>query len=126
MNNEIKRIIIEQEHYRETDYPFTIKPKFSTLGSIVEISPQGPIIGFVFDDSIGNLLGFIETILWQEYNLSHKPVDILSFAKIFFETNIAQGMIYKSERSGIIHNFTMAVSPATNTLKNFEVVYNGI
>ena len=36
---------------------------FSTLGSIVEISPQGPILGFVFDDSIGNLLGFNESIL---------------------------------------------------------------
>ena len=36
LNNEIKRIIIEEE----ANYPFTIKPKFSTLGSILEISTQ--------------------------------------------------------------------------------------
>ena len=44
LNNEIKRIIIDEEHYTEANYPFTIKPNFSTLGSIIEISPQGPII----------------------------------------------------------------------------------
>ena len=44
LNDEIKRIIIDEEHYTEANYPFKIKPKFSTLGSIIEISPQGPII----------------------------------------------------------------------------------
>ena len=66
LDDEIKRIIIDKEHYAEANYPFTIKPNFSTLGSIVEIIPQGPIIGFVFDDSIGTLLGFNQTILWEE------------------------------------------------------------
>ena len=32
LNNEIERIIIEEEHYTEANYPLTIKPKFSTLG----------------------------------------------------------------------------------------------
>ena len=54
-----------------------IKPKFSTSGSIIEISPQGPIISFVFEDSIRSLLGFHETILYKEYNISPSPVDIL-------------------------------------------------
>ena len=58
LNKEIKRIIIDKGHYTETNYPFTIKPNFSTLGSIIEISPQGPIISFLFDDSIRDLLGF--------------------------------------------------------------------
>ena len=109
--NEIKGNIIDKEHYTEANYPFTIKPNFSTLGSIVEILPQGSIIGFVFEDSIGNLLGFNETILWEEYNLSRNPVDILSFDNIFIECNIAKGMIFKGKRSGIIHNFTMDVDP---------------
>ena len=65
------------------------------LGSIVEISPQRPIIRFVFDDNIGNLLGFSETIIWEEYNLSPNPVGILSFVNIFFETDIAQGKIFR-------------------------------
>ena len=85
MNNEIKRILIGKKHYSEDDYPFTIQSNFSTLGSIVQILPQGPIIGFVYDDCIGNLLGFNETILWEEYNLSPNPVDILSFDYIFIE-----------------------------------------
>ena len=52
LNKEIRRNIIDKGHYTEAEYPFTIKPNFSTLGSIIQISPQGPIIGFVFDKSI--------------------------------------------------------------------------
>ena len=84
LNNEIRRINIDKGHYIQANYQFTIKPNFSTLGSIVEISPQGPIFGFVFDDSISNLLGFNETILWEEYKLSHNPVDNISFDNIFY------------------------------------------
>ena len=53
------------------------------------------MFGFVFDDSIDNLLGFNETILWEEYILSPNPVDILSFDNIFLETDIAQGKIFR-------------------------------
>ena len=38
LNNQIKKIIIDEEHYTEANYPFTIKPNFSLLGSIKEIS----------------------------------------------------------------------------------------
>ena len=62
LNNEIKRIIFDEENFIEADYHFQIKPNFSTLGSIITIMPQRPIISFVFDDSIRNLLGFNETI----------------------------------------------------------------
>ena len=55
LNNEIKRIIIDEEHYTEANNAFTIKPSFSTLGSIIEISPQAPILSFMFDDSIKDL-----------------------------------------------------------------------
>ena len=120
LNDEIKRILIDKEYYTEATYPFSIKPNFSTLGSIIEIKPQGPIIGFVFEDSIGKLLGFNETILWEEYNLSHNPVDILSFDNIFIETDIAQGMIFKGKRSGIIHNFTMDVDPGYKYIEKFR------
>ena len=106
MDDEIKRIIIDKGHYTEANFPFKIQPNFSTLGSILEISPQGPIIGFVFDDNIGNLLGFHETILWQEYNLTPNTVGILSFDNFFLECDIAQGLIFKGKRSGITHLFT--------------------
>ena len=120
LNDEIKRIIIDKEHYTEATYPFTIKPNFSTLGSFVEIKAQGPIIGFVFDDSIGSLLGFDETIFFEEYNLSPNSVDILSFDNIFIETDIAQGMIFKGKRTGIIHKFTMDVDPGYKYIENFR------
>ena len=111
LDNETKRTIIVKEHYTEANSPFKIKPNFSTLGSIVEISPQGPLIGFVLDDSIAKLLGFNETILWEAYNFSPNHVDILSFDNIFLETDIAQGMTFKGKRSGINHKFTMHVDP---------------
>ena len=100
MNNVSKRIIIGEEHFTESDYPLQIKP----LGFFIEISPQGPIISFVFDHSNINLLAFHETIVYKEFNLSPKPVDILSFGNIFLECDIAKGMIYKQKRNGINHN----------------------
>ena len=90
LNDDFKRIIIDKGQYTKNAYPLKIKANFITLGSIVEIQSQGPLIGFVSDDSIRILLGFNETILWEEYNLSQNPVDILSFDNIFIHTDIAQ------------------------------------
>ena len=120
INNEFKRIIIQKGYYTETDYPFRITPNVSTLGSIVEILTPGPMISFVFDDSIGTLLGFNEILLWGKYNLSDNQVDILWFDNIFIETDIAQGMIFKGRRTGIIHNLTMDVSPGYKYIEKFR------
>ena len=106
LNNEIKRIIIDEGHLTETDYTFQIKPNFSTLGSLVEVSSQGPTIRYLPNDSIRDLLGFKPKVLQEEYNLSDYPVDTLSFDNFFIETDFAQGMIFKGKRTGIIHNFT--------------------
>ena len=65
LNNEIKRIIIDGGHYTEANYPFTIKPNFSTLGSFLEISTQGPVITFVPDDSIREILGFNKVTIYE-------------------------------------------------------------
>ena len=35
LNDEVKRNIIDEGQYTESDYPFTIKPDFNTLGSII-------------------------------------------------------------------------------------------
>ena len=120
LDKEIKRIIIDEEPYTEANYPFKIKPNFSTLGSNIEISPQGPLIGFMFDDSIRDLLGFNARTLYEEYTLSNHPVDIISFNNIFSETDIAKGMVFKVKRSGIIMNFTMQVSPGYKFINRFE------
>ena len=119
LNIGIRRIIIDKGHYNEDEYPFMIKPNFSTLGSIIEISPQGPIISFVFEDSIRNLLGFHETILNNDYNLSPNHVDILSFDNFFPERDIAEGMIYKQIRSGIIHTWNIAGNPGYKHVESF-------
>ena len=89
------------------------------MGKVIELSPQGPIIRFVYDDSIRNLVGFHQTILYKECNLSPNPVDILSFGKNFLETNIAQGMMFKRKRSGIIRKWTMTVDPGYKYVEKF-------
>ena len=73
----------------------------------------------MFEHSNRNLLGFHETILYKEYNVSSHPVDILSFDKIFLETSVAQGMIFKGIRRGIIHNWTMTVDPVYFYVEKF-------
>ena len=120
LNDEIKRIIITDEHFSEDSYPFIIKPNFSTLGSFVEISNEESAISFKASDSIGSLLGFNKRTIYDEYNLSDNPVDILSFDNIFIETNIAQGMIFEGRRSGIIHDFTMDVDPGYKYIEKFR------
>ena len=52
LNHQTKRVIFDESQYTEANYPFTIKPIFSTLESIVEISTHGPVVTFVPDDSI--------------------------------------------------------------------------
>ena len=119
LNDEVKRIIIDEGHYTEIEYPFHIKPDFNTLDSIIEISPQGSVISFVPNDSIGNLLGFSKTTIYEEYNISPNPVDIISFDNIFIECDIARGMIYRGKQSNIIHNWTMTVNPGYKYVEKF-------
>ena len=120
LNDEIKRIIINDMHFTKDTYPFIIKPNFSTLGSIIEISNEESAISFKASDSIGSLLGFNKRTIYEEYNLSDNPVDILSFDNIFIETDIAQGMIFKGRRTGVIHNFTMDVDPGYKYIEKFR------
>ena len=117
---ELKRIVTGEDHYTEANYPFKIKPNISTLGTIIEISPQRPIISFMFDDSKRDLLGLNARSLYEKYKLSTNPVHIISFSIIFIETDIAKGMIFKGKRSGIIMNFTMSVSPGYIYVCRFE------
>ena len=120
LNDEIKRIIINDEYFTEENYPFKIIPNFSTLGSIVGISNEESAISFKPSDSIGSLLGFNKRTIYEEYNLSDNPVDILPFDNIFIECDIAQGMIFKGKRTGIIHNFTMDVDPGYKYIEKFR------
>ena len=100
LNIEMERNIIEEGHFTDVDYPFTIKPNFSTRGSIIEISRQKTLTSFTPDDSTRDLFGFNPETKYEKDNLSPNPVDILSFDNIFLETDIAQGMIFKGNRSG--------------------------
>ena len=108
MNAEFTRINIEEGYITEEVYPFSIKPIFSTLGSFIEIRPgRGWQISFVQGDTLRDLLGSKPKIIYEEYNLSDYPVDILSFDNLFLEGEITQGMIFKGKRTGIKVNFTM-------------------
>ena len=77
-------------------------------------------------DSIGNLLGFHENTLWQEYNPSPNAVVILSFDSIFLETDNDKGMIFKRRRSGIIHKWTRTVDSKRKTKKKLREVSLGL
>ena len=46
LNNEVKWNIFEKKCFTEHDYPFTNKPDFSILGSIIEIFRQENINKF--------------------------------------------------------------------------------
>ena len=120
LNDERKRIFIDGNHFSEGNYPFKIKPNFTTLGSIVEIVDPEAAISFKPDDSIGSLLGFNKRIIYEEYNLSDNPVDILSFDNISLEGNIAQGMIFRGKRSRIFHTYTMDVDPGYKYIEKFR------
>ena len=106
-------------HFSDENYPFKMRPNFSTLGKITEISNEESAISFRPDDSIGSLLGFNKRTIYEEYNLSDNPVDILSFDNIFIECDIIQGTIFKGKRSGINHNFTMDVDPGYKYIEKF-------
>ena len=117
---EMKRIIIEEGHIKKDFYPFSIKPNFSKIGSIIEITDPNFLIDFTYDNTIRDLLGFNAVILEDEYILSQNPVDILSFDNIFLECDIAQGMIFKGKKSSNIHNFTMDVDPGYKYIEKFR------
>ena len=119
MNKEIKRIIIDEGLFTTSDYPFLVKPSFSTFGCIIEISNEESAISSSPDDSIRELLGFNKTTMYEKNKLSPNPVDIISFDNIFIETNTAQGMIFKQKRTGIINNFTMTVNPGYIYVERF-------
>ena len=119
LNNEIKRFENEEGRFTETNYLFTNTPNFSTFGSILEISRQKFEISFTPDDSIQDLLGFIAGTIYEEYNLSPKPIAIFSFDNFFLECDNAQGIIFKGKTSGIFHNFMMDVDSAYTYIEKF-------
>ena len=56
LDAEIKRICINDGYFRADNYPFKIKPNFSTLGSIIEIDVGiGWKVDFAPNDSIRDL-----------------------------------------------------------------------
>ena len=121
LDDEIKRVIIKDGYFREENYPFVIKPNFSTVGSFIKIKPKliGTPISFFHDGRIRDLIRFDSVVIYEKCNLSQNPVDLLWIDNIFFELDIAQGMALKGKRSGIIHNWTISVNPGYEQLEGF-------
>ena len=119
LNDEIRRNNIDEGHFTEAVDPFTIKPNFSTLSSIIEISKQELLNSFPNADSIRNLEGFDASTIYEENNLARNPVKFLRLDNFFLETDIAQGMIFKSRQSDIIHNWKMTVDPGYRYVEIF-------
>ena len=51
------------------------------------------------DESLRDNVGFDAATLYEKYNLLLIPVYILSFDKIFLETDMTEGMIFRGRRS---------------------------
>ena len=100
----LKGITIKERHFTEVDYLLTVKPNFSTFGYNIEISRQEPLNNFTPTDSIRDVLGFNSSTIFEEDNLPLNPVDIISFDKVFPETDIGQGITFKGNKTGQIQN----------------------
>ena len=72
------------------------------------------------DDSIRDIQGFIKTSIYEEYNLSPNPVDIILFDNCFIETDIAIGMIFKGKIYEFINNWSMDVNPGYKYIERFS------
>ena len=97
-----------------------MKPNFSTLGSCKKISRHEPLFSYLPSDCKRNPLGIKAVTLCEEHNLSHNLVDIFLFENIFLGCDFAQGMIFRGTRYGIIHKYTMDVSPGCKYIEKFR------
>ena len=102
---------IKAEDFAEENKQFTIKFKCSTLGAIIETSRQEPLISFLLDDNIRDLLGSNRDTLYEKYHLYPNPDDIMSFDKILLETVFAQKKDFKGKNTNRIHVWTVTVDP---------------
>ena len=66
LDNEIKRIVTEEGYFTEATHPKKTRPNFSTSGSIMENFRQEPLLSFLPDDSIRDLLGFNASTIYEE------------------------------------------------------------
>ena len=86
-----------------------MKPNFSTLGSIIENSREEPKIRFLADDSIRKVLELSASTIYEEYNLSPYPVDIVLYDNVLHHCDIAQGNIFRGKRSRIFQKIPIDV-----------------
>ena len=94
LNDEMKRIFIEERPFAEKIYPLTSKPRFSKLLSLTEFSRSELLISFMPDHCLRDILCFNADTLYNKFILSPNPVDVLSFGNIFLEFDITQGIIF--------------------------------
>ena len=67
----IYEFLILKGYITGKNFPFPIKPQFSTLGSFLEIAQsRGWQISFAQKDFLRDILGFKSTVIHEEYNLS--------------------------------------------------------
>ena len=95
LNDEIKRIIINDKHFSEQNYPFKIRPNFSTLHSIIEISNEESAISFKPNDSIGSLLGFKKDQYTK--NIIYLTIQSIYYHSIIYFSNVIFHKVCSSE-----------------------------
>ena len=79
------------------------------MGSILEFSGQEPMISFFHGEKIQDPWRLDPFVFSEKHSLSPNPIDLISFSVVFLQTDVAQGMIFRSKRTGTLHNFNMEV-----------------
>ena len=126
LDNELKRYIIKEGYFTEGDYPFKIKPNFSSLCSVKEISWQKPLISFIPDDSIRDISGF-NAITKKTKNLTYHLPRSPYYRSIIFSSNAISDEVWYSKEKGV-REFLTIQCPChleTKTFKSFMDVLNG-
>ena len=77
-------------------------------------------VDFIQPGKFRELLGFNERLLTSVRNTLNKVVVILSTSNSFINCSFANGMIIKSDKSGIIHNWTVDVNSGWLYVGNFR------
>ena len=92
----------------------------------MEISRQEPLFSSNPEDSIRQLPCFNPEKTYEKKIPSTNLADKLSFDYFCLETDVAHGMIFKGNRTGIINHFPMDVDLGFKYIEKSEELNNGI
>ena len=111
IENEIKRLMIENNHWDEKDIPFTLSLNLNVFKSVIDIKNDKFSIDFTRPKTFRNLLGFDSKVLKKGYNKSDNTVQITSASSILIKCSIISGGYLNGESSNILYSLPAYLVP---------------